>query len=154
MLKKVDEKIDLLPVKEKLEENQEFHNNPLLQESLNMSVNFYKKVGFVPPWICYYAAQNGAIVGCAGFTGKPVNGTIEIAYGTLPAYQHKGIGTAICKKLVEVSLESDPSIKIKARTLAEKSFSTRILEKNNFIFSGVVHDPEDGELWEWVFREE
>ena len=23
---------------------------------------------------------------------------------------------------------------------------------HNFIFSGIVDDPEDGEVWEWVFK--
>jgi hypothetical protein len=54
--------------------------------------------------------------------------------------------------LVELSRETDPSIKITARTLPEKNFSARILEKNNFIFVGRVCDPDDGEVWEWVFN--
>jgi [ribosomal protein S5]-alanine N-acetyltransferase len=143
--------MELVPVNEHLEENPEFVNNPLLQESLHMSIEFYKKVGFTPPWICYYVKQERELVGCAGIKGKPVNGTIEIAYGTFEQFRNQGIGTAICRLLVDLSLKTDSPIRITARTLAENNFSTKILKKNNFIFLGDVYDPEDGNLWEWEY---
>jgi RimJ/RimL family protein N-acetyltransferase len=142
----------LIPIKERLEENIKFNRNPLCQEILQMTIDFYGKVGFTPPWIGYFAEENGELVGTGGFKGRPVNGTVEIAYGTFEKYRNQGIGTRICRKLVELSLKRDPYIRIKARTLPEKNFSTRILEKNNFIFNGTTDDPEDGEVWEWVFE--
>ena len=144
--------MQLLPIKQTLEENGEFIDNPACNETLNMSIEFYKKVGFNPPWICYYAEENGELIGNAAFKGKPVNNTVEIAYGTMEAHRQKGVGTKICKKLVELSLATDPSVKITARTLPEKNYSTRILEKNNFILLGFVTDPEDGEVWEWEYK--
>ena len=144
--------MELLPIKEKPEENEEFINNPLCGESIYMTLDFYKKVGFVPPWIGYYAKQDGDLVGAAGFKGQPINGMVEIAYGTFEKHQKQGIGTAICRQLVELSLKTDSSVKITARTLPEKNFSTRILEKNNFFFNGIVIDAEDGEVWEWVYK--
>ena len=144
--------MELIPIKERLDENEEFISNPLCQESLYMTIEFYKKVGFVKPWIGYYVKQNGNLVGSAGFKGQPINGAVEIAYGTHENYRKQGIGTAICKQLVDLSLKADPSVKITARTLPEENFSTRILETNNFIFIGTINDPEDGEVWEWVFK--
>jgi [ribosomal protein S5]-alanine N-acetyltransferase len=117
-----------------------------------MTIDFYKKVGFAPPWICYYVAKDGNIVGSAGIKGKPVNGTIEIAYGTVEQYRRQGIGTEICRLLVGLSLKTDPDVRITARTLPQNNFSTRILEKNNFEFIGIVDDPEDGEVWEWLYK--
>jgi [ribosomal protein S5]-alanine N-acetyltransferase len=146
------EKMKLIPIKETPEENEEFINNPLCRESIYMSIDFYKKVGFEPPWIGYYVTQNDDLVGAAAFKGKPVNGAVEIAYGTFEQYRKQGVGTAICKLLVDLSLKTDPSVKITARTLPEENFSTRILKKNNFIYTGIVNDPEDGEVWEWVFK--
>jgi RimJ/RimL family protein N-acetyltransferase len=67
-------------------------------------------------------------------------------------YRRQGIGTQICKLLVDLSLRTDPTVQITARTLPEKNFSTRVLEKNNFKFSGVVNDPDDGEVWEWAYE--
>jgi|GEM_PF-3801519 ribosomal-protein-alanine N-acetyltransferase len=61
--------------------------------------------------------------------------------------RNHGIGTQICKELVELSLKTDASIIITARTLPENNFSTKILKKNNFVFIGMVNDPEDGDVW-------
>jgi len=144
--------MELLPIKETPGENEEFINNPVCRETIYMTLDFYKKVGFAPPWIGYYAKQNGELVGAAAFKGQPINGMVEIAYGTFEKFQRQGVGTAICKQLVELSLKKDSSVKITARTLPEKNFSTRILEKNNFFFNGIINDTEDGEVWEWVFK--
>jgi RimJ/RimL family protein N-acetyltransferase len=93
-------------------------------------------------------------VGSAGFKGPPIKGRVEIAYGTFEEYRMCGIGTAICKLLVDVSLKKDPSIKITARTISEENFSTRVLQNNNFRLLGTVMDPEDGEVWEWLYAAE
>jgi len=143
--------MELIPINEKLEDNEEFVNNPLCQESLYMTIDFFKRVGYKAPWISYYAHEGGKLLGCAAFKGAPQDGSVEIAYGTFEPYRRKGVGTEICKLLVELSLKTDPRVTITARTLPETNFSTRILEKNGFVFSGVVNDPEDGEVWEWVF---
>jgi ribosomal-protein-alanine N-acetyltransferase len=146
--------MELIPVMELVEDNFEFTSNPICQESIYMSIDFYKKVGFTPPWICYYVRQDENLMGCAGFKGKPIHGTIEIAYGTFENFRNQGIGTRICKVLVDLSLKTDPTIRITARTLAENNFSTRILQKNGFQFIGNVYDPEDGDLWEWEYKKE
>jgi len=145
--------MNFLPIYPTLEENSAFANNLLCKESLAMCIEFYKKVGFTPPWICYYAEENGELIGSAAFKGKPVNNSVEIAYGTMEAHRQKGVGTRICKQLVELSLATDPSVRITARTLPEKNFSTRILEKNHFILLGTVIDPEDGEVYEWEYKD-
>ena len=142
----------LLPIKETMKENQVFAKNPLCNESLVMCIDFYKRVGFEPPWICYYAEENGELIGNAAFKGRPINNTVEISYGTMENHRQQGVGTRICKQLVELSLATDTSVRITARTLPEKSYSTRILEKNNFVLLGFVTDPEDGEVWEWEYK--
>ena len=144
--------MQLLPIKQTAEENIDFINNPACNETLNICIEFYKKVGFTPPWICYYVQENGELVGTAAFKGKPINNTVEISYGTMEKHRKQGVGTKICKQLVELALTTDPSIRITARTLPEKNYSTRILEKNNFILLGFVTDPDDGEVWEWEYK--
>ncbi len=144
--------MNLIPINETLEDNEAFASNPLCHETIYNTIDFYKKVGFVLPWVGYYAEDNGYLVGAAGFKGPPINGIVEIAYGTFEKNRRQGIGTAICKHLVSISLKADPSIKITARTLPEQNFSTRILKKNNFIFLRTVNDSEDGEVWEWLFE--
>lgn len=144
--------MELIPIKKTLEENEEFTSDPLCSETIFVTVGFYKKVGFAPPWISYYVQKDGDLVGCAAFKGRPINGTVEIAYGTFEKYRKQGIGASICKLLVDLSLATDPAVKITARTLPERNFSSRLLEKNNFDCSGTVIDPEDGEVWEWVYN--
>jgi len=144
--------MNFLSIKTTLEENAVFANDPLCKESLDLCIEFYKRVGFNPPWICYYVEENGEIIGNAAFKGRPINNTVEIAYGTMEAHRQKGVGTKICKRLVEISLATDPSVRITARTLPENNYSTKILRKNNFILLGTVNDPEDGEVWEWEYQ--
>jgi RimJ/RimL family protein N-acetyltransferase len=144
--------MQLLPIKQSLEENNDFFKNPLCNESLDRCIEFYKKVGFNPPWICYYAEEDGELVGSPAFKGLPMYNIVEIAYGTFEKHQQKGIGARICKQLVEISLAADPSVRITARTLPENNYSTKILEKNNFVLPGTTTDPEDGEVWEWEYR--
>ena len=143
--------MELIPIKEHLEDNKIFMDNPDCQPSLNMVIDYYKRIGFNPPWICYFAQQNWQLVGNAGIKGKPVNGRIEIAYGTFSQHQNKGIGAMIAKTLVNLALKTDPSITITARTLPEENYSARILRKNNFKLLGTVMDEEDGEVWEWEY---
>lgn len=142
----------LLPIQQTLEENATFNNDPDCKETLQMTIDFFNRIGYNPPWIGYYASIDGELVGSAAYKGKPVNNKIEIAYGTMPQHQQKGIGTAICKALVDLALQTDPYVIITARTLPENNYSTKILEKNQFKLLGTVIDPEDGEVWEWVYE--
>jgi [ribosomal protein S5]-alanine N-acetyltransferase len=142
----------LVPIAEQIEDNKEFIDNPLCRESIYMTVDFFKKVGYKIPWIGYYAKQNEIVVGSAAFKGPPKNGVVEIAYGTFEPHRQKGIGTEICRLLVQLALKTNTAVKITARTLPQRNFSTKILEKNEFEFAGIVNDPEDGDVWEWVYQ--
>lgn len=142
----------LIPVKENMEDNREFSEHPLCSEHLQMTIDFFRKVGYKTPWISYYAKDGEVYVGSCAFKGAPREGTVEIAYGTFEPYRKRGIGAAMCKLLVELALHTDPSVRITARTLPENNFSTRILEKNGFANAGIVYDPEDGNVWEWVYQ--
>jgi ribosomal-protein-alanine N-acetyltransferase len=111
---------------------------------------FTKRLALIPPG-CYYVQLNGSLVAAAAFKGKPVNGKVEIAYGTFPLYRQIGIGTRVAHALVQLSLKTNPSVRIMARTLPEENYSARILRKNNFNLLGTVTDDEDGEVWEWEY---
>ncbi len=142
----------LLPIQKTLEENAPFLAIPDCQPGLSATIDFFNRVGYVPPWIGYFAQLNGKPVGGAAFKGKPKDGRVEIAYGTFPSYQRQGIGTEMCRQLVSVALQADPTVKITARTLPEESYSTRILQTNNFVCSGTIWDEEDGDVWEWEYQ--
>ena len=132
--------------------NAAFEAHPDCKDSLQISIDFYTRIGFVPPWIGYYAKLNNEFVGAAGFKGPPKNKKVEIAYGTFRKYEGKGIGTKICRQLVLRALKTDSEIIITARTLPEESASTGILKKNGFILLGTIWDDEDGNVWEWGYK--
>jgi RimJ/RimL family protein N-acetyltransferase len=139
-------------VKQTIEENGEIADMPEYTEILHMTVNYYRMIGFSPPWIGYFVKLDGKMVGSAGYKGAPVNNTIEIAYGVFPGHQNKGIGTAICRQLVKLALQTDPQLVVTARTLPENNYSTKILQKSGFILSGTVFDKDDGDVWEWKYE--
>lgn len=141
--------IELVPVKPTMAENALFLNVPDCREILEMTVLYYARIGYSVPWIGYFACIDGEFVGSAGFKGRPLHGKVEIAYGTFSSYRNRGIGTAICRKLVELARATDPNVIVTARTLRTESHSTRILRRNNFVKKGTVVDPEDGKVWEW-----
>ena len=144
--------MELIPIKQLLEDNVELTSNPSYREIIDMTVAFYQRVGFSPPRIGYFVRHNDEMVGGVGYKGKPLEGTVEIAYGTFENFRRKGIGTAACKLLIDLALKTDPWVRVIARTLPENNFSTRILEKNNFTYMGVVQDPVDGPVWEWEYQ--
>ena len=141
-----------LPIKATLAENTLFLNTPDCDSSLARSVEFYEKIGYHPPWIGYYAQRDGQIVGSAAFKGRPQNGKVEIAYVTFERFRQRGFATEMCRKLVELSVKTDPSIRITAQTLPGENFSTRILRKNGFVYIGTLMHEEDGEIWEWEWK--
>ncbi|MBS1978611.1 MAG: GNAT family N-acetyltransferase [Bacteroidetes bacterium] len=144
--------MNFLPIRPTLEENSRLLLNPYCTDVVNMCIAFYGKVGYQPPWICYLVEEEGQMVATAGIKGKPVDGKVEIAYGTVDEFQHRGIATRVCSKLVEVCIEADPDVTVTARTLKEENYSTRVLRKNSFRFAGTVMDAEDGEVWEWIYE--
>jgi ribosomal-protein-alanine N-acetyltransferase len=144
--------ITFLPIGESLSENAELLNIPECAETLPMTVMYFASIGYVPPWIGYFVSLDGQIVGSAAFKGRPKNSRVEIAYATVPAHQNRGIGNLICRKLIEIAHDADPTVIITARTLREPNYSTRILKTNGFELAGTVSDPEDGKVWEWVYN--
>ena len=143
----------LLPIDIDETKNLKFRKHPECIEVLNVYPGFYERVGYNLPWIGYFASPDGEeVVGMGGFKGKPKDQTVEIAYGTLKTSRGQGIGTEICRQLVLLALKTDSSLRITARTLQDGQQSMRILQKNGFECLGIVNDPEDGDVFEWEFK--
>ena len=113
----------------------------------------YRKAGFLKPWIGYFIAFDGRIVGTAGFKSPPADKRVEIAYFTFPGFEAQGIATQTAQALVSLAQSVDRELAITARTLPKKNASTSVLQKAGFHCTGTVHDPEDGEVWEWRYSE-
>ncbi len=144
--------MNFLPIETYESLNSRFNKEPECLPIIKVCSEHYRKVGFTKPWIAYFVAdQHNTIIGAGGFKGKPIDGKVEISYGTFQKYQGGGVGTEICRQLVLLSLENDPSIKITARTLPENHASIEVLKRNGFKCLGTVIDEEDGAVLEWDF---
>ena len=144
--------MELVPIDIDESKNAAFMHEAECRSILKVYPDYYKRVGFNRPWIGYFFIDNEVLVGSGGYKGKPRNGKVEIAYGTFTGHQGKGIGTEICKMLTVLSLQTDPEVRITARTLKDHFASIRILEKNNFEFIGMIWDEDDGEVCEFEYR--
>ena len=119
------------------------------EQTVQATLELYKRKGFIPPWTGYLAEKSGHIVGTCGFAGPPQNGEAEIAYFTFPGNENKGIATQMAAALIlEASRSATGEIFI-AHTLPEEGPSTTILKKLGFECLGIIEHPDDGSIWKW-----
>jgi len=101
-------------------------------------------------WFSYWAieAATQEMVGVCSYKGPPVNGVVEIAYGTFDGHEGRGIATAMAQFLVDRAREAESVRIVIAHTLPVRNASCRVLEKIGMSFAG--EDEEDGEtVWRW-----
>ncbi len=121
----------------------------LMTEWIKINQAFYQVVGFNPPWTAYLAVDDLTIVGICAFKGAPKNGVVEIAYGTEPGMEGRGIATRMAQELIRIARASDRAVRIIAQTLPEANASTRVLTKCGFTQVRDAMDDEVGKVWEW-----
>ncbi len=143
----------LVPISIDEDKTKEMYDNPDCQEIFKSYPDYYYKVGYHPPWIGYFVMRDGKVVGVCGFTGKPKDGRVEIAYGTFKEFEGQGIASFSCRLLINITKSTDPKLIITAKTAPEHNASTRILKRIGFEFTGIVLDEEIGDAWEWIYRE-
>lgn len=122
-------------------------------EVLESFRSMYEQVGYAPPWVGYIARIDGGSVGTCAFKSPPADGRVEIAYFTFPEHEGRGVATRMASALIDIARQADPTVRITARTLPQQNASTRVLSKLGFVLAGTVQDPEDGEVWEWVYQD-
>ena len=110
----------------------------LTRSACEATAGLYQRVGFLRPWIGYLAEEDGQLVGMCGFKSSPQNGRIEIAYGTTPGNEGRGIATQVARQLVQMAQETEEGITVVAQTLPEEGASTAILRKLGFVLTGTV----------------
>lgn len=117
-------------------------------------VALYGNLGFVDPWLGYFALVDNVCIGTCGFKGPPKDNRVEIAYFTFPEHEGRGHATAMARALVRMGREADAGVTIAAQTLPSEGASTAILKKLGFALTSTVNHPEDGEVWEWRLPEQ
>lgn len=60
-----------------------------LREVVEATIAHYQRTGFVPPWTGYVGLEDGVPVGVCGYKSQPVDGRVEIAYGTAFGHDHE-----------------------------------------------------------------
>lgn len=110
----------------------------------------YGEVGYTEPWIGYLAVDGDRPIGSCAFKSAPVDGRVEIAYFTFPPFEGRGHATGMAAALLARAREAAPDVTVVARTLPDRNASHRVLEKLGFRRGGLVSDPEDGLVLEWV----
>jgi len=114
-----------------------------------MTVQHHERTTFEPPWVGYVAIEGTTFIGFGGFKTPPQNGSVEIAYGVIPAHQLKGNGTRIARALIEIARRANNQLVITAQTLPGPNPSCSILKKIGFTHTRQLEVPEDGLVWEW-----
>jgi RimJ/RimL family protein N-acetyltransferase len=118
-------------------------------EIVEATTQMYRTVGYEPPWIGYFAIENGTCVGTCGFKSPPQNNRVEIAYFTFPEHESLGVATRMAAELIRLALDNMPAVSVAAQTLPEENASTSVLKKLRFHLVGTIEHPEDGLVWEW-----
>ena len=93
-------------------------------------------------WTAWYLIQRRprVLVGMSGFKSRPVNGTVELGYGVLEAYQRRGFATEVVAGMVNWAFGNDVQC-VTAETLPELIASQRVLAKNGFLLAGEGSEP-------------
>ena len=135
-----------------VDKNESIFQTEDCQTLLGVYPDYYAEIGYNLPWVGYFVFQNDKVVGSCGFTGKPNNGVVEIAYWTFKEFEGNGIASFSCSELIKISKNADINIKVTAKTAPENNASTSILKKNGFIYQEIVQDHEIGDAWLWVLN--
>ncbi len=105
------------------------------------------------PWTLGFAVvelASNTVVGTVGFKGPPdADGTVEVAYGIVPACQGQGYATEAAEAAIAFAQADARVRRVIAHTLPMASASTRVLTKLGFTHVGDVVDPDDGPVWRW-----
>ena len=116
---------------------------------LEHTASLYQSPEYASPWLGYLAISDETIIGYCTFKSPPRDGAVEIAYACVPDMEGKGVATEMARRLINLAMQSDSVIAIRAQTLPEENASTAILRKLGFENLGVVSHPDDGDVWEW-----
>ncbi len=95
------------------------------------------------PWIAI-AREERAVVGSAGFVGRPKDGELELGYGIVEEHRSRGYATEAAAALVDWGLAQPGVRRVIAGSERSNHPSTRVLEKLGFARRGI-----EGELVRW-----
>lgn len=95
-------------------------------------------------WMSWYivCAAPRVLVGQCGYCGRPDDGSVEVGYSLLEAYQERGYATEAVRALIQNAFSHPEVHTVAAQTLPSLAPSIRVLERLGFGFAGA--GSEDG----------
>jgi ribosomal-protein-alanine N-acetyltransferase len=87
-------------------------------------------------WYIVVLEKQRQLAGTAGFKGKPRDGSCEIGYSLLPAFEGLGYATEAARRLIEWAFENAEVEEITAETLSDLAGSIRVMKKCGMRFIG------------------
>jgi len=95
------------------------------------------------------------IIGNGGFKGvADENGMVEIGYAISPDYENQGYATEAARGMIDYAFSWSNIKMVDAHTLAEENASGKVLQKCGMTKIAEKHDDEDGDIWQWILRED
>ncbi len=118
---------------------------------IEANVAHLARVPRTSPFGAYLAVElaTGEVVGTCAFVTGSRDLEVEIAYGTLPAHEGRGIAKEMAREFVRIARDSNAVDRVFANTLREPNASTRVLRAVGFSGRHDVDHPEDGAIWRW-----
>lgn len=124
---------------------QNYNNGPQVWDHLK-KLEEDPSILYWGPWLALLKSDN-SVIGDLGFKGKPdAKGAVEIGYGLLEEYWHKGYATEAVGALMDWAWQQGVR-KIKAETLHDNPGSIRVLQK---LGMAVAIKSDDMIYWEKV----
>ena len=87
-------------------------------------------------WYVVVPEKERHVAGTVGFKGKPCDGSCEIGYSLLPAFEGLGYATEAARRLIEWAFEHPQVEQVTAETLPALVGSIRVMEKCGMRFIG------------------
>jgi [ribosomal protein S5]-alanine N-acetyltransferase len=106
--------------------------------------------GMDSDWFSYLIidAPAATVVGLGGFTGPPVDRSVEIGYSVAPAHRGQGHATEAARRWIDLASGRGVAM-VCAHTIAEENASTAVLRRLGFRRTAELTDPEVGTVWRW-----
>ncbi|NRB72484.1 MAG: GNAT family N-acetyltransferase [Xanthomonadales bacterium] len=111
------------------------HSRPVL-EAVALQLRDRAEMGWHVWYLVGREAHEG-LVGVAGFEGRPdADGSVELAYSVLPAFQNRGYASEAVARLVQWAFSHQQVNRVTAETLPHLANSIRVLQRNGFRAAG------------------
>lgn len=117
-----------------------------IEDALTMFAAKLRKDPGLAGWMSWYwikaeHADSRTLIGCGGFTARPVDGVVAIGYSLLPAYRGKGYATEAVRGLVAWAFTHPEVREVIAETLPENAASVNVLVRAGFHRAGKPSEP-------------